>query len=249
LTTRKRDQDGTIGGRPSIKSSHEKVKVKRDPKRAGATTEARPRARTRPGLPGARPLPGPSRAGGPGGASGPSPLARPRAPRKPRAEGRAPLRSEGRGPLRSEGRGPAGVAKTKADLADAKPDANGAWSVASDQSRSIAGAIAAAAIDKKAVAVEILDVAGRVDYADFLVIMTGRSDRHAQALAQSIEEALRPQGRRPVAVEGLPNGTWVLMDFGDVVVHVFQEEARQLYDIEGLWLDARRLPVPAPERS
>ena len=44
------------------------------------------------------------------------------------------------------------------------------------------------------------------------------------------------------------NGTWVLMDFGDVVVHVFQEEARQLYDIEGLWLDARRLPVPVPDR-
>jgi ribosome-associated protein len=132
--------------------------------------------------------------------------------------------------------------------ADAPPDANGAWSVASDSSRSTAAAIAAAAIEKKAVAVEILDVAGKVDYADFLVIMTGRSDRHAQALAQGIEEALRQQSRRPVAVEGLPNGTWVLMDFGDVVVHVFQEEARQLYDIEGLWLDARRLPVPAPDR-
>ncbi len=101
-----------------------------------------------------------------------------------------------------------------------------------------------AALDKKAVGLEILDVAGKVDYADFLVIMTGRSDRHAQALAQSIEEALRKQGVRPVAVEGLPTGTWVLMDFGDVVVHVFQDEARRLYDIEGLWLDARRLPVP-----
>jgi ribosome-associated protein len=54
---------------------------------------------------------------------------------------------------------------------------------------------------------------------------------------------------RPVAVEGLPNATWVLMDFGDVVVHVFQDEARQLYDIEGLWLDARRLPVAAPETT
>jgi ribosome-associated protein len=94
-------------------------------------------------------------------------------------------------------------------------------------------------------AVEILDVAGRVDYADFLVIMTGRSDRHAQALAAGIEEALKKKGVRPVAVEGLPHATWVLMDFGDVVVHVFQAESRQLYDIEGLWLDASRLPVPA----
>jgi ribosome-associated protein len=87
-------------------------------------------------------------------------------------------------------------------------------------------------------------VAGKVDYADFLVIMTGRSDRHAQALAQGIEEALKSKGVRPMAVEGLPHGSWVLMDFGDVVVHVFQDETRQLYDIEGLWLDARRLPVP-----
>lgn len=129
---------------------------------------------------------------------------------------------------------------------DAAPqERGGPWSVATESARETATAIAMAALDKKAVALEILDVAGRVDYADFLVIMTGRSDRHAQALAQGIEEALRKKGVRPVAVEGLPHGAWVLMDFGDVVVHVFQDEARQLYDIEGLWLDARRLPVPA----
>jgi ribosome-associated protein len=118
-------------------------------------------------------------------------------------------------------------------------------SVASDESRALAIAIAVAGIEKKAVGLEILDVAGKVDYADFLVVMTGRSDRHTQALAQGIEEALRKKGVRPVALEGLHHGAWVLMDFGDVVVHVFQDEARQLYDIEGLWLDARRLPVPA----
>jgi ribosome-associated protein len=119
------------------------------------------------------------------------------------------------------------------------------WSVASDTARERATAIAVAALDKKAVGVEILDVAGKVDYADFLVIMTGRSDRHTQALAQGIEEALKRKGVRAMAIEGLPHGTWVLMDFGDVVVHVFLDETRQLYDIDGLWLDARRLPVPA----
>jgi len=123
-------------------------------------------------------------------------------------------------------------------------DRGGPWSVASDRARETATAIAVAALDKKAVGLEILDVAGKVDYADFLVVMTGRSDRHAQALAQGIEESLKKKGVRPVAVEGLPHGTWVLLDFGDVVVHIFQSEARQLYDIEGLWLDARRLPVP-----
>ncbi len=147
---------------------------------------------------------------------------------------------------RLEGASAKVAARPRAEVLD---DASGVWSVASEAARSTAAAIAAAAIEKKAVAVEILDVSGKVDYADFLVIMTGRSDRHAQALAQGIEDALRVKSVRPVAVEGLPNGTWVLMDFGDVVVHVFQEEARQLYDIEGLWLDAQRLPVPAPDRS
>jgi ribosome-associated protein len=127
------------------------------------------------------------------------------------------------------------------------PGERTAWgSVASESARETARAIAVAALDKKAVGLEILDVAGRVDYADFLVIMTGRSDRHAHALAQGIEESLKKQGLRPLAVEGLPHGSWVLMDFGDVVVHVFQDESRQLYDLEGLWLDARRLPMPVP---
>ena len=151
---------------------------------------------------------------------------------------------------------PRGVKKTRpaaepsshdADFAAAE-DRAGGWSIASESARETATAIAVAAIDKKAVGLEILDVAGKVDYADFLVIMTGRSDRHALALAQGIEEALRKQGVRPVAVEGLPHGSWVLMDFGDVVVHVFQDDARRVYDIEGLWLDARRLPVPAEQQ-
>ena len=82
--------------------------------------------------------------------------------------------------------------------------------------------------------------------ADFLVLMTGRSDRQVASLAQSIEEALRKKGVRATSVEGLPHASWVLMDFGDVVVHVFQEDSRNLYDLEGLWMDARRLPVPLP---
>jgi ribosome-associated protein len=119
--------------------------------------------------------------------------------------------------------------------------------VASDAAREVAIAIAIAALEKKAVGLEILDVAGKVDYADFLVIMTGRSDRQVQALSQGIEEALKAKGVRALAVEGLPRASWVLMDFGDVVVHVFQDDARSLYDIDGLWMDARRIPVPIPE--
>ncbi len=137
----------------------------------------------------------------------------------------------------------------RARLVDVPAPAPAADGMASDSARDTAATIAMAAIEKKALALEILDVAGKVDYADFLVIMTGRSDRHAQALTQGIEDALRKKGVRPTAIEGLQQGLWVLIDYGDVVVHVFQDEARQLYDIDGLWLDARRLPVPDSERA
>ena len=115
---------------------------------------------------------------------------------------------------------------------------------AADESRDLALVVATAALEKKALAVEILDVVGKVDYADFLVLMTGRSSRQVDALAQAIEEACAKKKKRALSVEGQPAAAWVLIDFGDVVVHIFQEEARGLYDIEGLWLDAARLPVP-----
>src|SRR5262245_24260257 len=117
-------------------------------------------------------------------------------------------------------------------------------SAGADESRDLALVVATAALEKKALAVEILDVVGKVDYADFLVLMTGRSNRQVDALAQAIEEACAKKKKRALSVEGLPAAAWVLLDFGDVVVHIFQEEARGLYDIEGLWLDAARLPVP-----
>lgn len=115
----------------------------------------------------------------------------------------------------------------------------------SSKAREIAIAIAAEGIDKKALGIEILDVTGRVDYADFLVVMTGRSDRHVHAIATGLEEAMRKRKVAALSIEGLASATWVLIDFGDVVVHVFQEEARALYDIEGLWIEASRVPVPA----
>jgi ribosome-associated protein len=130
-----------------------------------------------------------------------------------------------------------------------RPRAAAPSSVASDEARMLALTIAAAALEKKAVGIEILDVAGRVDYADFLVVMTGRSDRQVNALALGIEDALKRGGKRPLAMEGLTYASWVIMDYGDVVVHVFQEEARKLYDIESLWVDAQRVPVPEHDRA
>ena len=120
----------------------------------------------------------------------------------------------------------------------------------SSHAREMAVSIAIAGLDKKAVAIEILDVTGKVDYADFLVVMTGRSDRHVHSIATGIEEALARKNKiKPMSIEGLSTATWVLLDFGEVVVHVFQEDARKLYDIEGLWIDAGRVPLPESEQK
>ena len=113
-----------------------------------------------------------------------------------------------------------------------------------EHSRRIALLAAQAGLDKKALDVEIVDVGGKVDYADFLVLMTGRSDRHVAAIAGSVDEFLAQNGTRAISVEGLQAARWVLIDLVDVVVHVFLEESRALYDLDGLWMDARRLPVP-----
>lgn len=114
---------------------------------------------------------------------------------------------------------------------------------AAADSRRIALLAAAAGLDKKATAVDILDVTGKVDYADFLVLMTGQNDRHVSAIAHAVDQALTEGGVRSVSVEGLPAAQWVLIDFVDVVVHVFHESSRALYDLDGLWLDAGRVPV------
>ncbi|HEY3498653.1 MAG TPA: ribosome silencing factor [Polyangiaceae bacterium] len=116
----------------------------------------------------------------------------------------------------------------------------------SEDAKRIALAAAQAALDKKANGVEILDVTGKVDYADYLVLMTGQSDRHVAAIADAVEDVVGKQGWRAISVEGLPRGQWVLIDFVDVVVHVFQEDTRALYDLDGLWMDARRIRVSDP---
>ncbi len=111
-----------------------------------------------------------------------------------------------------------------------------------DGARELAKLIAAAGIDKKAERIEIIDIGEKVDYADFLVLMSGRSDRQVRAVADGVTEALREKGHRPGSVEGMQQGQWVLVDYTDVIVHVFVDEARRYYDLEGLWMDATRVP-------
>lgn len=111
--------------------------------------------------------------------------------------------------------------------------------------KKLAIAIAVAALDKKAERVEIVDIGEKVDYADYLVVMTGRSDRQVVAIASGIEESIKKSGGKTHGREGTQQGHWVLIDFGDVIAHVFLDEARKYYDLEGLWMDAPRVPTPA----
>jgi len=108
--------------------------------------------------------------------------------------------------------------------------------------RELALKVAEAALDKKAARIEIIDVRGKVDYTDYVVVMSGRSDRQVAAIARGIEEDLKHKyGSRCSGVEGLPQGNWVLLDFGDVVAHIFHQDTRGYYDLEALWLDADRV--------
>lgn len=80
-------------------------------------------------------------------------------------------------------------------------------------------------------------------YCDAFVICHGTNRRQVRAIAEGIQESLRERGVRPLGVEGMDASRWVLLDFGDVVVHVFDEPLRGFYDLDGLWGDAPRLPV------
>jgi ribosome-associated protein len=121
-----------------------------------------------------------------------------------------------------------------------------AGAVSSPESgRRIALLAAAAGLDKKAEDVQIIDVLGKVDYADYIVLMTGASDRNVAAIARGVEADLAKETIRALALEGLPLARWVLIDFVEVVVHVFQSEWREVYDLDGLWMDAPRIALPA----
>jgi len=121
--------------------------------------------------------------------------------------------------------------------------------VPENPSRELAMSIAQAGLDKKALDVEIIDVTGKVDYADFVVVMSATSDRQAGAIAKNIDTVLSQAGHPAQSIEGLTQGAWVLMDFGDVVVHIFHQDTRGYYDLEALWSDAERVEVVDQKRA
>jgi ribosome-associated protein len=107
----------------------------------------------------------------------------------------------------------------------------------------------AAALEKKALEPVVLDVRGLCSYTDTILLTSARSDRQVAAIAENIRTRLKRLGHTPLGAEGEAGGQWALLDFGDAVVHVFHHPAREFYDLESLWADAKRVPIDVPSEA
>jgi ribosome-associated protein len=138
----------------------------------------------------------------------------------------------------------------------AQPQARGRSGEATEQSpptttEGLDGALRALAIalDKKALEPVLLDVRQLCSFCNYQLVVSGRSDRQVDAIADGIALALKHEGLRPISTEGARSGQWALLDYGDFVVHVFLHSAREHYDLEGLWNDAPRVPIDVPAEA
>ncbi len=102
-----------------------------------------------------------------------------------------------------------------------------------------------AARGKKAQEIIVLDVREMTSLADAFIICSGRSNRQVTAIADHIKRTLKKQAIKPLNIEGTGQGHWVLLDYGHVIIHVFYEETRRFYDLEGLWAEAQRFEIEA----
>lgn len=102
------------------------------------------------------------------------------------------------------------------------------------------------AADKKGMDLKVLDLRQIASFTEFFILASGANQRQVQAISDEITEQLKKQlNRRAIRVEGYTSGEWVLLDFGDFVVHIFNKEARDFYDLERLWRDAQKVDLPA----
>jgi len=100
------------------------------------------------------------------------------------------------------------------------------------------------ALDKKAFNLKLLQVTEVSSLTDYILIASGRSDRQVQAIAEGVKVNMKQNhGIEPIAVEGVKEGRWALLDYGDIMVHAFQEPVREFYDLEGLWCDAPEIDL------
>jgi ribosome-associated protein len=110
-------------------------------------------------------------------------------------------------------------------------------------------AAAEAALEKKAYDLIVAEVEHLSSIADYFLIATGRSDVQVQAIARGIEERMERENAHPISIEGLQRAHWVVLDYNDIVVHVFLEPTREFYRLERTWTDSREIVLPEPLRS
>jgi ribosome-associated protein len=110
-------------------------------------------------------------------------------------------------------------------------------------------AVVEAALDKKAYDLVVLKSEHLSSIADYFVVATGRSDVQVQAIARGIEERMAKEEQRALAIEGFQHAHWIVLDYDDIVVHLFYEPAREFYRLETNWLDSREVKLPEPFRT
>ena len=103
--------------------------------------------------------------------------------------------------------------------------------------------MASIAAENKARKPNLLNVGKITSYTDFILLVTATSDRHARAVADNIVEQMKKRKVRVYGIEGYETGQWILLDYGDAIVHILQADVRAYYDLDGLWVDAEQLPV------
>lgn len=112
-----------------------------------------------------------------------------------------------------------------------------------NQSKEMTKLAIAALEDKKANDVRVIDIAGVSVIADYFVIASGSNTNQVQAMADSVREALGRAGHEPRQVEGYGSANWILMDYNDIIVHIFSDESRTFYDLERIWRDGKKVSV------
>ena len=102
-----------------------------------------------------------------------------------------------------------------------------------------------AASEKKALDIVVLDLREIASFTDFFVITSGANERQVQAISDEVYDSLKKAGSTAARVEGYKTAEWILLDYGDFIVHVFEQKARQFYDLERLWRESKRVELPA----
>jgi ribosome-associated protein len=145
--------------------------------------------------------------------------------------------------LRAEQSAKAEPVKAGTDATTGNPD-----KCADELDERICAALRAAS-DRKAVDIVVLDLREIASFTDYFIITSGTNVRQVQAIADAVVEQLKKQGTRAARIEGYNTAEWVLVDYGDFIVHVFEDKARHFYDLERLWRDAVRVALPADMTS